>query len=631
MDSFVVSPQVAEIDIDETKNATVEVSITNNYSGTISDILIAGKIPFKGNKYQLQNTTDLGSTITTALTGSITLPTELQSVAKVYYSENETITKDVIDTANNFKTDSQVTDWSKIKTYVIDLGYYKLPVSKEYKFTYKIQLPTALKYNEVTYSTHAVYFALDTENGKLYTQTEAGKVGIRIARKFDINITKTKLGKDIPVQGTTFSLVEEGQEEGKVVVTNYEGKATIQNVYANKTYILKEVMQSIGYSASNTEIKFRTYVENDELKYEIISGQAKTNSITQATDTAKAHIDFSFENVPKYKIVLNKQDTEGNKLGSIKFNVTGNNYDKNVYTNKDGIATIQDLEAGVEYTLTEVKATGYYILEPVKFKLNNNNGTLSFTVISGSFNSNAQITESTEVSGKQAEDKVEVSLVNEKIPTYNLQLTKYAKDQETTLTGAQFKIEGEGIKEGGDYITTNENGVLTIEGLYQYVAGKYITGEYTITEVTPPEGYRLTEEPIKVRYNNGTLEIISGTIKGTATVENGIAKISVENEPLFVLTKVNEITKEPIQGVKFAIYEIDENRKVVGFAKDINGNYVGTEETINGTSYRVLETNEKGIISVGLKEGLYKAVEVQAPQSFVTLMKMKKTEQATLG
>ena len=58
----------------------------------------------------------------------------------------------------------------------------------------------------------------------------------------------------------------------------------------------------------------------------------------------------------------------------------------------------------------------------------------------------------------------------------------------------------------------------------------------------------------------GTLEIISGTIKGGATVENGVAKISVENEPLFVLTKVNEITKEPIQGVKFAIYEIDENR-----------------------------------------------------------------------
>lgn len=39
--------EVAEIDIDETKNATVEVSITNSYSGTISDILIAGKYHFR--------------------------------------------------------------------------------------------------------------------------------------------------------------------------------------------------------------------------------------------------------------------------------------------------------------------------------------------------------------------------------------------------------------------------------------------------------------------------------------------------------------------------------------------------------------------------------------------------------
>ena len=561
--SFIISPQVAEIDIDETRNATVEVSITNNYSRTISDILIVGKIPFKGNKYQLQNTADLGSTITTNITGPIALPTELQGIATVYYSENETITKDTTDSGNNFKKESQVTDWSKIKTYVIDLGEHKLAVNKEYKFTYKIKLPTVLNYNEVTYSTHAVYFALDTENGKLYTQTEAGKVGIRIARKFDINITKTKLGKDIAVQGATFNIVEEGQEIGKVAVTNYEGKVVVQNLYADKMYILKEILPARGYSSSNTEVKFRTYVENNELKYEIVSGKVKTDSVTQAEGNTKAHIDFGFENVPKYKLVLNKKDTEGNNLKSIKFNIKGNNSDKNIYTSKDGIATIQDLEAGVEYTLTEVRATGYYILqEPIKFKLNNDNGTLSFTVISGSFNSNAQITESTVQSGKQAEDQVEVNLVNEKIPTYNLELTKYEKDQEKTLEGAQFKIEGDGLKEGGEYITTDEKGVLTIEGLYQYVEGKYITGEYTITELTPPEGYKLTEEPIKVRYNNGTLEIISGTIKGEATVENGIAKIEIENEPLFVLTKINGTTKEPIQGVKFAIYEIDESRNI---------------------------------------------------------------------
>ena len=611
---FVVSPQTAEIEINEAKNATVEVNVTNNFTEAISDISLIGTIPFKGNKYQTKNL-DLGSTITTTLTGPITLPTELNDKAVIYYSENETVTTDVKNTSNNYKTEAQVIDWSKIKTYLIDLKDYELEASKECKFTYQIKLPTTLEYNDAAYCTHAVYFAEKESNKKLYTQVEAEKVGIKIARKLDVNITNTKLAKDVPIQGATFSLVEEGSQGEKVVVTDTEGKAQIQNIYANRTYILKQTIPSIGYVANNAEVKFRTYIENNELKYEIISGQAKTSSIAQATDSTKAHIDFSFENMPKYTVILNQKDSEGNILKGAKINIKGNNTEQNIYTNKNGTGIIQDLEAGVEYTI-ETTASGCYALEPIKFKLDNNNGELSFTTISGSFNDSAQIIESTETSGTQAEDRVVVSLVSEKIPTYNLQLTKYAKGQETTLSGAKFKIEGEGITEGGKYLTTSDNGVLTIDGLYQYVEGKNITGEYTITEVTPPEGYALQEQPLKVKYSNEKLQILNGTIKGDSVVENGTAKIAVENEPLFTLTKVNEITKEPIQGVKFTIYEVDEYRNAIDFAKDINGNYVGTEETINRTNYRVLTTNENGMISAGLRTGLYKAVEVQAPQSF---------------
>ena len=611
---FVVSPQTAEIEINEAKNATVEVNVTNNFTEAISDISLIGTIPFKGNKYQTKNL-DLGSTITTTLTGPITLPTELNDKAVIYYSENETVTTDVKNTSNNYKTEAQVIDWSKIKTYLIDLKDYELEASKECKFTYQIKLPTTLEYNDAAYCTHAVYFAEKESNKKLYTQVEAEKVGIKIARKLDVNITNTKLAKDVPIQGATFSLVEEGSQGEKVVVTDTEGKAQIQNIYANRTYILKQTIPSIGYVANNAEVKFRTYIENNELKYEIISGQAKTSSIAQATDSTKAHIDFSFENMPKYTVILNPKDSEGNILKGAKINIKGNNTEQNIYTNKNGTGIIQDLEAGVEYTI-ETTASGCYALEPIKFKLDNNNGELSFTTISGSFNDSAQIIESTETSGTQAEDRVVVSLVSEKIPTYNLQLTKYAKGQETTLSGAKFKIEGEGITEGGKYLTTSDNGVLTIDGLYQYVEGKNITGEYTITEVTPPEGYALQEQPLKVKYSNEKLQILNGTIKGDSVVENGTAKIAVENEPLFTLTKVNEITKEPIQGVKFTIYEVDEYRNAIDFAKDINGNYVGTEETINRTNYRVLTTNENGMISAGLRTGLYKAVEVQAPQSF---------------
>ena len=616
--SFVVSPQVADIDINEAQNATVKLNLTNNYSGTISEIVVVGKIPFEGNKYQLNEDKELGSTLTTSITGPIVIPDSLSSKVTVYYSENETITKDITNSSNNLKTESEVTDWSKIKTYAIDFGETKLNVNEKYNFTYQIKLPETLTYNQVAYSTHAVYFALDTENGKLYTQTETGKVGIRIAKKFDLNILKTKLGKTTAVQGATFSITPEGQEEGKIGITNSEGKIQIKGLYVNETYTLKETKQAEGYSQSNIEVKFRTYVENDQLKYEILTGldKIKSKSITQVSGSTSAHIDLSFENTPKYTIILNKKDTENNSLKDVKFSITGENYDQNMYTNKNGILTIQDLEAGVEYTLTEESTYGYYPISPIKFKLVNNNGTLSFTVLSGSFDSNAIITESTATKGILAEDTVEVSLTNTKIKTYNLQLIKYAKGKETTLSGAQYKIEGDGIKSTGIYKTTDSNGQITFEGLHEYVTGTTATCEYTITEITPPQGYKLISEPIKVRYNNGTLEIISGTIKGQVVVGNGTVKIEVEDEPLFKLSKVDQQSKEPIPGAKFAIYEINADKTEVGFGKDLKGNYVGTEETIDGKTYRILTTDENGEISVELKIGLYKAIEIQPAKGY---------------
>lgn len=59
-----VAPQIATIDKTEADTATVNVSVTNNYSGTISEVSILGKIPFKGNTFSI-NGTDLGSNYTT--------------------------------------------------------------------------------------------------------------------------------------------------------------------------------------------------------------------------------------------------------------------------------------------------------------------------------------------------------------------------------------------------------------------------------------------------------------------------------------------------------------------------------------------------------------------------------------
>ena len=92
--------------------------------------------------------------------------------------------------------------------------------------------------------------------------------------------------------------------------------------------------------------------------------------------------------------------------------------------------------------------------------------------------------------------------------------------------------------------------------------------------------------------------------------ETPVINIELEDEPLFKLTKVDAQAKTPIPNAKFVIYEIDESYNELGYAKDINGNQIGTVE--NGVP--VVVTNENGVISYGLKSGLYKAVEIEAPE-----------------
>ena len=87
--SIVVAPQEAEINkIDKSRSVDINVSITNNYANTISEIKIVGSIPFEGNKYQL-NDQKLGSEYTTTLISEIGVPEELKEYATVYYSEKK--------------------------------------------------------------------------------------------------------------------------------------------------------------------------------------------------------------------------------------------------------------------------------------------------------------------------------------------------------------------------------------------------------------------------------------------------------------------------------------------------------------------------------------------------------------
>ena len=157
--------------------------------------------------------------------------------------------------------------------------------------------------------------------------------------------------------------------------------------------------------------------------------------------------------------------------------------------------------------MEEVKAKGYYLSSPIKFKIVNNDGNYSVEVLEG---------DNLEHNGIPT---INITLDNEKIPTYDLEVIKIKRttpveegengegtEETTYLEGAKFRLY-KGTEELGEYIT-DSTGKLTITGLYQYEADKGIDQTYTLKEVLAPVGYaKVKDIKFKAQNEEGTLKL----------------------------------------------------------------------------------------------------------------------------
>ncbi len=612
----IVSPQVAILDKSNgSRDATVNIYLTNNYSETISNVVIVGKIPFKDNSYQLQNNKNLGSTFSVNMKkDGIQIPESLKSEnIKVYYSNKDKVTKDFADPDNNWKTTSEIIDdgtdeqddtedgkfkWEDVKCYAIDLSGHTLQKKELIKFSYNIEIPAETKYNDISYSTHAIYFALDTQDGRVYTQTEVNRLGIMIAKKYNLKVQKTKVAhKDIKVESATYKVTDAETQETKTAITDEEGIAEIKDLYLDKTYILKEIKAPNSYILNEKEIKFKLVATDEEdsdgVKVEILANtepvsQDENNianmfgisadSINQnlendafasvQNENGKNVLTINAEDESKFDIKVVKKDTEvegaeEQKLKDVRFRLIGGSYgdDKGriFTTDENGEISIPNLVPGVEYTLQEVKATGYYINEKkIQFTVKRDNeGHLQVTtktVLEKENSSESETTTSdkdttaeTEIDLDNGKLKVKVeepesaeengnekglvtfNITDEKIPTYKLKIVKKSNGKEENdkkpLKGTQFKLTS---VDTGDvwYGTTNESGEIEFDGLYQFVKNKNVKGEYILKEVLATEGYITSPEEIKFKV--GTKDNIDETKAepqdGTVAVDDSAAQ-----------------------------------------------------------------------------------------------------------
>ncbi len=608
--SITVAPRIAKIDKNQ-REAKVSINITNNYGGTISDIVIMGRIPFVGNSYVI-NGKDLNSQFTTTMKAAgIEVPDDLKAYTQIYYTTNENPTIDVENKENGWVTAENVENWDNIKSYIVVFEDYVMPDDKTFIINYKLNIPEGLNYNEVSYCTHAVNFSLDTDEGKYRTKVESNKLGFMIAEQYDLELTKYQSKTDKALKGATYIVTDTQTQEARSAVTDENGKLIIKGLYAEKEYTIKETKTPQEYQLNEDEIKINTQIdEQGNLQVNKVNGTTRNINVTKG-EGKDWKVKLEVEDEPKARLQIIKTDKQtGEKLKGAQFKIIGDGKGGTTFTtNQEGEISSKGFLLGEEYTIEETKANGYFLMrEPVKFIITREDSEYKFNLTNGEVYK-AELTKQDEI------PVLTLELQNEPRPTYQLQIVKVEKNTTDTLSGAKFKIEGPGMDQAQND-TTNEAGQITIDGLY-IGTDENDEVEYTLTETEAPQGYIKTL-PIKLKaYNQGEqlqVDIISGEVKET-NINGNIVSLTIEDKPVFKLEKKDGEIGTLLPNVKFALYAIGANAEE-SFATNARGEVLGELETINGETYRVLKTDENGQITADLAEGLYKVVELETLEKY---------------
>lgn len=151
--------KVAEVGAyEQEKTAEMKVTLINNEESSVQNVKILGRVPFENNK-NISTKEDLGSTFTANMTNGITLDGISSENAKIYYSENEEATEDIANGQNAWTT--TVEDFSKVKSYLIQLNNEEIKSKEVMDFKYNIDIPGNLEYDEKTYSTYKLFYTLN--------------------------------------------------------------------------------------------------------------------------------------------------------------------------------------------------------------------------------------------------------------------------------------------------------------------------------------------------------------------------------------------------------------------------------------------------------------------------------------
>lgn len=202
----------------DSKTVKTELTIMNNEKNNISDLVILGRIPFKGVK-DLITGDDLGTTVDTKLVSGLVPDNNNETEFKFYYSNNEEATKDLYDNSNAWTDDLNTLE--NVKSFLIvpiDSEYQMQPTSK-LRFSYEFEVPANLEHDEEIYGTFATYYTNNTDVATINDVSKADIVGLITGSgpKFEIttNTDKTKVN-----EYEEFEIITNVKNTGKIEANN---------------------------------------------------------------------------------------------------------------------------------------------------------------------------------------------------------------------------------------------------------------------------------------------------------------------------------------------------------------------------------------------------------------------------
>ncbi len=372
---------------------------------------------------------------------------------------------------------------------------------------------------------------VEVENGKVYTLDFYNKpTNSLIIQKYDAETKEPLANAKIKVEklGNSVQLIGEYR-------TDKTGRIVIPNLKVG-SYSVQEVEAPKGYILDNT---------------------AKTVVVKQGETQVVELFNKKYDSLTIVKLdTVTKQPLAD---ATIKVTTVDDKFVGEYTTDITGTIVVPNLKAGT-YKVQEIKAPQGYILD----------NTVKLVHL------------------KQGEPQ-KIEIYNSK--KTGIQILKRDSKTSKPLQGAKFevrKVNGEII--GANYIS-DENGLITINGLEQ--------GWYTVKETTAPKGYAL---------NNNVQNVEVKSEKYTQVI--------FENDKLgsIRLKKIDFVTKKPIAGVKFKFTK-ESGENVGEFVTDKWGE-INLVDMLEPTTYLIEEMAvtqgyalDKGVRKVKIEVGTETMVE----------------------